>query len=142
MFGWFKRKKDINSHLHGYRKVTVKGIDFVIKKIRPIDHMSGNKVLLQFFDTYKTKKEMTVADVDESSLRRVRDHMADVLLCGVVSPKLKRKETDEGVLLVEDLFIDWDLAQELYGEIYNYTLGKKKVKQLSRSLQTSSAMST
>lgn len=122
---WPFKRKTLESVVCQEKKVTVCGIKFKIRKINPIDYFNGSKSVIQFYDTYKQP------DVNDpgfaNNLSKVKDHFADVILAGVVEPKLSRKKGEDGIP-IENLFTDWGLAGDLYGAIMEYTYGKKKLK--------------
>lgn len=121
MFGLWNR--DLKKTLNRTILVTVQGVRFRIKKVDPFSYMDGSNAIAQIFQTYEAKREMT-----ETNLSKVRDHYRDVFLAGVVEPKLVRKPDDlaSGGILVDNLFTDWTLANELYNAILSFTYGKKK----------------
>lgn len=127
---WFKGR-DLNSVLNKSYRVKVHGVVFYVKKLNPLDFMSGSKALSQIYDTYKTQGEKQ-AQVDAVLLNqnKLKDHYADVFMSSVVSPKLVRDKEDQSGIWVYNLFTDWDLANELYQEISQITYGKKKLKSL------------
>lgn len=108
------------------KKIRVHKIKFHIKKIDVTNFLDGSKVLVQYNDIYKVGKAPDV-EVNNKYLLKIKDHYRDVFLASVVKPKLKRhnNENEEGIF-VDNLFTDWDLAHELYGQIMLYTYGKKK----------------
>ncbi|NNG10216.1 MAG: hypothetical protein HKM92_08580 [Arenibacter sp.] len=110
------------------KKVKISGIIFHIKKINPMDHIDGSKVLMKTFVTYEEKRaaEKAKPEPDKKAMEKTQSHMADVILAGTVKPKITRTPEDEGTC-IEELFDDWELAGELYNEILSYTWGKKKV---------------
>lgn len=123
MFGFFRRKKTLDEVVNDRTEVNVCGVDFVIRKVNPLDHAKGLDVMLSEFDTYKLAKgEQKLTD---GQMKKVRKHYRDIFLAGVVSPKLSLKE-EEGATLVDDLFNDPVLSETLYIEIMFHTYGKKK----------------
>jgi len=73
----------------------------------------------------------------EAALKQVKTHYTDVFCSSVVSPKLVRKKEEafdseghpiQDTIYVEYLFTEWDLANELYTRIIEFTYGKKKFK--------------
>jgi hypothetical protein len=121
---WFK-KKSLEHHLQAKKKVTIKGIEFIIQRIRLLDYLSGAKVMTQTFDTYKT------ASIDggkelPTSFKKIEEHFADVLIAGVVSPRISRTQ-GESPICIEDMFKDWEMCSELYEAIMEFTNGKKKI---------------
>ena len=90
MFNWLLNflSKDLTQTLNETRNVRVNGIRFKIKKIDPLNFLDGSNVMLQTFDTYKAGKEQN----REISEKKIRDHVAQVLVAGVAEPKLSHKE--------------------------------------------------
>ncbi|MEK6772361.1 MAG: hypothetical protein AABY64_00350 [Bdellovibrionota bacterium] len=125
MLSWLFGKK-IEDILDQTKVIKVKGVKFTIKKINVLDHLNGSKVMTQFYDTYKSGNSVKPDDVSE---KKIREHFSQVLISGIVKPKISLKEGGEGVF-VEKLFYDWDLVNEIYSEIMTLTYGKKKINQL------------
>lgn len=119
--------KDLDAVLNKTKTVRVSGVRFKIRKVNVLDYLAGNKVMLQSFDTYKTGLEPSLPK-SENQEKKLREHYAQVLVAGVVHPKLKLKEEGEGIF-VEDLFIDWEMAVGVYNQIMLLTYGKKKIRQ-------------
>lgn len=122
--------KDLGAILNETKIVRVCGARFKIRKVNVTDYLSGSKILLQSYETYKTGLESTPLDV--GSEKRIKEHYADVLIAGVVTPRLVK--TAESELLgegihIEKLFIDWDMITGIYNEIMLLSYGKKKVRQ-------------
>lgn len=120
----FKRKK-LNDLLRETKKVKIRGVIFVIKKINPMDHLTGAEVMMQTYADYIEKRQHDKAV--QPNYEKMKKHLTDVLLAGVVKPELDRKPGGESIH-VEEVFRDWDLAMDLYNEIMTYTYGKKKIK--------------
>lgn len=119
---------NLDSVLRGTKKVKVKGVVFRIKKIDPLNYLDGSKSILKMYDTYEGKrKSAETATLSDADLKKAREHYRDVLLAGVVSPKLVRKIEDTDGYFVDNLFLDWDLVNKLYTEIMVFTYGKKKL---------------
>lgn len=132
MFGWFKRKpKTLADHLFEGKMVSVHGIFFKIRKVNPVDYMKGVKAHHAFFQTYEKARADEKIEImqDEKTLERVQSHMSDVFVSCVVEPKLcyaKDKAANPNILCVDNLFTDWELANELYVVIVEHSFGKKK----------------
>lgn len=124
MLNWFK-SKSLEDHLNQTKKVKVHGIKFTIRKMTVEHYLDGSKVMRSIYDTYTIGNKDINLD-DPSLVKRVKDHWKDVFSASVVVPKIKRKQEDEGDILVDNLFTDWDLASELYSQIMLFTYGKKK----------------
>ena len=105
MFGWFTKPKDISEVALQRKKIVVHGVPFEIKKIDVLNYLDGSKTMLQLYDTYKA-----VGPTDrvalEASHKKVREHYRDVILAGVVSPKLARKKDEDGFFFY-DLFYNF-----------------------------------
>lgn len=124
-------KKNIKDRFYGAvsptKKIRVYGIPFEIKKIDVLDHLAGSSVLRKEFDTYKTSG-MENQTIEASLEKKMRKHYIDVFMSGIVAPKLDRKKDDQSDNIpVDDLFLDWGLANELYEKIIEFTYDKKKL---------------
>jgi len=125
LFDWLFGR-NLEDVVNETKKINVRGVKFHIRKVNLLDHLEGAKVLTQVFDTHKTKGEKAAA-LQNAKSDKVRSHLTDVFMAGVVSPQLARKREDTGVL-VDSLFLDWGIAFDLYNEIMLFTYGKKKMK--------------
>lgn len=121
--------KSLKKELYATKKIIVAGVKFEIKKINLMNYLDGSEVLIQKVDTYKTKGEKLAADIGQISTAKVNKHYCEIFVAGVVEPKLVFKKEDDGIL-VDDLFINPEMVNQLYLEILEYTYGKKKVRQL------------
>lgn len=122
MFGFGSKK--IGDGL--IKKIVVNGILFKIKKIDPIDHLKGLKVMQTLHSLYfSSNKE--VRELTDGEHKKVREHYKDVFLSSVIHPSLSR-ENKEGFHNVEEIILDQELAEKLYMEIMVHTYGKKKIK--------------
>lgn len=122
MLKWF-RGRSLDDILNETKTVKVHGAKFTIRKVNVLNYLDGSKVLRQAFDTYQSGK----TNLDDVSEKKVKEHFAHVLVAGLVDPALSFKE-EQGKILVDKLFTDWDLVGQLYEEIMNLTYGKKKAK--------------
>jgi hypothetical protein len=136
LFGY----RSVNDVLNETKTIRVQGVRFVIKKVDPLAHLTGSKVMQANFEEYKNKKEITaVQPIDPDRLKATREHFRDMFLAAVVHPKICRKKEDASgdVIPVDNLLTDWALANEIYAEIVLFTYGKKK---LSRSFSLDRAL--
>ena len=130
MFGWF-RKRTLESALNTSYRVKVHGVIFHIRKLNPIDFLTGAKAIRMHFETYKTAGQKEQLAMLEQNGDKITEHYRDVIMSCVISPKLSRKENKPGAIYVENLFTDWELVNELYLRIMELTYGKKKLKSLA-----------
>lgn len=119
---WFKKRTLIDS-IFETRKVKVDGVVFKIRKINPIDYLTGAKSLQVFFETYESKK---LLEAPEEDVKKIKEHYRDVIMSSVQEPKLTRKQEEEG-FFIDNLFNNWGLVNKLYEEIMMFSHGKKKV---------------
>jgi len=122
----FRKSKSLEDVLDPTKRLVIDGVMFTIKKINMIDYLNGSKVLLQFYDTYKLKRDKSKA---VENINKVKEHYKDIIMAGVLSPKLSRKEDDDG-FYIDKLLNNFDMCNKLYAEIIAFTYGKKKIKQL------------
>ena len=135
--------KSLFMALNESRKVRVQGVRFLIKKVDVLAYLNGSSVLVERYSEYKTKAPQPPKELTGKQEEEARQHMAEVLVAGVVSPRLVHKQDQAvgGAVFVKDLFVNLDLVSELYAEIMAFTYGKKKVKRFF-SLRRSSVNST
>lgn len=129
LFGY----RSVNDVLSETKTVRIQGVRFVLKKVDPLEHLKGSKVMQANFEEYKNKKAVTgPQSMDPDRLKDTREHFRDMFLAAVVHPKICRNKEDAtgDVIPVDNLLTDWALANEIYSEIILFTYGKKK---LSRS---------
>ena len=128
MFSIFRKKAPtLHDHLRGGRIVKIKGIKFELRKLNPADYLEGAKVMHEVYATYKTNDEKKIDAKMMKGVDKARSFMRDIIMAGVVSPKIVRKQEDDPLAVcVDEIFNDWDLATTLVGHIVNMTYGKKK----------------
>lgn len=122
MFTLFGGKK-LNSVLDATKKVKVSGVVFTIRKINVLHYLDGSKIIQQLYDTYKSSG--STENVPEMSEKKMKEFFSQLLVAGVVNPKLSFKDDGTGTH-VEKMFVDWDMCMKLYEEIMLFTYGKKK----------------
>lgn len=130
MFSWIFGKS-LEKELYATKPIKVNGVKFVIRKVNISNYLEGSKVLLQKFDTHKTSKQKE--SEPQVSQDKIKKHQADVLVAGVVEPKLVFKSSENGIL-VDDLFMNQEMVNGLYTAILEYTYGKKKVADMAQQL--------
>jgi len=120
VINYFKGRS-LDDRLNDTKKINVCGVIFKIRKFCALDYIDGSDALRQIYKVYSTGSR----EVDSASAKKIKKHFTDVFMASVIEPKLSRKKT-KGYAPVEGLFNDWELANELYEEIVEYTYGKKK----------------
>lgn len=134
MFGFLKRiffGKSLGEVLNELKVIKVHGVRFVIKKVNVMAFLDGSRVMLEQASIYKLKKaEEAQPQMSANAIKSVQEHYTDMFCASIVEPKIVRKKDDakDGAIFVDYLFTDWNLANELYTKIVEYTYGKKKSK--------------
>lgn len=123
MLNFFSNKK-LDDVLNETIKIKVKGINFKIRKINVLNYLEGSRVVRQIFDTYKTKGQQS--QLDDVSEKQMKKHFCEVIVAGVVDPKISWDNKDPNAIHVDKLFFDWEIVNDLYTEIIEFTYGKKK----------------
>ena len=153
MLNWFLDRffsGRIARRLNPTRRVKLHGIRFTIRKLNPMDYLTGAKALHKIYDTYNRDKSPT-GDFSEKDAEKVKNHYRDTLMAGVVSvrclgrelePTRKAVDAGEHKLPVDHLITNWGLAEELYLAIVTFTYGKKKLRQILLSQRKSLSSST
>jgi len=127
MFGFFK-SKSLAEHLRQGKTVRLDGIRFRIKKLDVVNYLEGAKILQEAYAVYRTAADIKMGDeATISSLKKSQSVLRDIIMSGVVQPKLVRKsEDDPEAICVDEILQDWQLANKLAMEIIAFTSGKKK----------------
>lgn len=132
MFKWIKRLlfgRTLTETLGATKQIRVHGIRFKIRKLDAVHFLDGSKVMAQVFDTYKLE---AVKDKEKSqvSMKKIKEYWSDIFLASVIYPVLVRKKEDAvgEAIWVDNLFTEWDLVNELYAHVIEFTYGKKKLK--------------
>jgi hypothetical protein len=122
---WFRRKT-LDAHFNETKRVVVNGVIFKIKKINPMDHLQGMNCLQKIYNIYKTAKEKGTSTPDNEieTLKKIQNYCRDILLAGVVTPKLSAKADGTGYH-VDQILADFKMTQELAGHILKFTYKKK-----------------
>jgi len=120
---------DLKSHLNGTKKVKIHGVIFHIRKINILDYLEGARVLQEYYSTYKTKDEKYKTSKESiDNIKKAKAYMKDIIMAGVVKPKLVRKQEDDPeAILIDEVFQDFILVQKLSREILDFTHNKKKL---------------
>jgi len=126
----------IEEALYQTKRIKIEGVLFTIRKINSLDYLNGSKVMLQIFDTYKNTPQN---QINESHIKKVKEHYRDVLMAGIVKPVLSRNKDDGTKIFVDEVLDNWEMATKVYEQIIAFTYGKKKLlasqdKNLSNSI--------
>lgn len=129
-FRFFFPERSLEERLNPPKTVKVCGMKFKIRKINPLDYINGSNAIQQSYATYEASRQKNAEiKITDADIKKMKSHYSDVILAGVIHPKLSRKDGGEG-LFIDKLFTDWGLVEGLYEEIMTHTYGKKKMKQL------------
>jgi hypothetical protein len=138
MFDFIFGKK-LEDVLNQTKKAKVCGIVFTIRKVNMLDYLAGLEVLKESYATHESVRAKTIsAEVKPASQDKVKRHYADILVAGVVYPKLVHKKENDNEILVDDMLPNWELVESLYSEIIAFTYGKKKLRQAASMVKGSS----
>ena len=114
---WPFRRRQSKEDFQGYKRVTINGMRFTIRRLNPLLDFSLEKMPQIFSDylTRRVQKEDKVTTLAE--LKRQQDDMLGIIRAGVVEPKL----SEDGISAA-DLFRDPTLGPKLYIEILAHSL--------------------
>lgn len=115
----FRRKKSLIEQLRGYKKITVGGMRFTIKRINPLLDFTS-QTMPQIFTDFKSIKDAPTLN-DPTIQKKIQEDMYAVIQAGVVEPSLVKED-----IKVEDLFRDPDIGVNLYREILEHSFNKFK----------------
>jgi hypothetical protein len=127
LISWLKSLffgRDLKKVLEETKRVNVEGVKFTIRKVNVLDYMNGSNILQQVYDTYKVGKPDDISALQND--KKIKDYFSQVLVAGVVEPKLSFKDGGEDIF-VEKLFTNQALMMGLYEKIMVLTYGKKKM---------------
>ena len=121
---WPFSKKPSLEELRGYKKLSIHGWNFVIKRINPLIDFPEGK-MPQIFSAFMSKRQKRDGEhLTEAELNKIEEEMKVMIEAGLVEPKLSpRAKRDEGIT-VDDLFRDEEIAAKLYWEILIHSLNK------------------
>ena len=123
---WPFRRNATRYEIMGFKRVTINGMKFVIRRLNPLLDFPEDKIP-QIFTSYisrrpardKPEPEPTVA-----ALLKAQQDMHAVIEAGVVEPKIA-KEGAEGIC-ASDMFRDPTMGPKLYIEIISHSLNTFK----------------
>jgi len=120
-----RRERSLEDALGKPIAVKVHGVKFLLRKLEPIHYATGANALHTHFQTYKTADDDKRLEMLAQNGDLIKKHYADVFLSAVVEPALTGNVKKKPGIPVENLFTDWDLANELYAKIIEVSYGKK-----------------
>jgi len=122
----FFRKRSLRDALNETKRIKIEGVYFTIRKLNPLDFLSGSEVLLESYNTYEAERQKGNAKIDKKAEKTIYDHYRHTFMAGVVKPVLTLKQEKEGIY-VDNIFNNSTLMEKLYQEIMGFTYGKKKI---------------
>ena len=126
MWPFNTKGKSLNEHVKETKTLKIRGIHFKITRLGVLDHLNGSTVLTENYHLYKSLKDSDKKP--ENALKTIQKHYRDVFMSSVIEPNLSRdKDCGPGETFVDNIFIDMDIAHQLYVEIMIFTHGKKKM---------------
>lgn len=128
---WPFKKQPTLEDLRGYKKITVGGMRFTIKRINPLlDFTSDN--IPQIFTDFKSIRDKPSLENNPTLLKKLQEDMYAVIQAGVVEPSLEK-----GSIEVDDLFRDAEIGIGLYQAILEHAFNNfKGLKKLFFSIKT------
>lgn len=127
LFFW-KKTKSLNEHLDETKVLKTRGVHFKVKRLGVVDHLNGSKILTENYHLYSNPK--AAKGNAGPAMETLKKHYRDVFMSCVMEPTLSRKQDCPiGETFVDNIFMDMEIANELYMEIMIFTHGKKKVKE-------------
>ena len=131
MWPFKPKENDLVSRLRGYKKITIEGMRFTIKKINPFLDFQSDRIPTIFTDFISARK-VEPAPLDSAALKKHQEDMYAIIKAGVVEPDL-----GSNGITVEDLFRDMDLGVKLYLTILDHSLNRfRGLKKLFFSIKT------
>lgn len=128
-FGLFKKPDSVRyrDKIRAYKKVTISGMSFVIRKLNPILDFQADQIP-QIFSGHLSRRPTDPNQTPNSEeIKRLQNDMKATILAGVVEPKfvpvgIGDKRGKEDGITVEDVFRDPFLGYRLYFEIVAHSL--------------------
>jgi hypothetical protein len=121
---WPFKKQPTVEDLRGYKKITINGMRFTIKRVNPLLDFHSDR-MPQIFSDYESVREKPLPTSASEALKKVQGDMYDIILAGVVDPKMVPNGKDGG-FTPEDMFRDPTLGVKLYHVIIEHSLNKFK----------------
>lgn len=128
---WPFTRRPTRESLQGYKEVTVNGQRFTIRRLSPLLDFPADSMPQLFTDTTRNRPDPN----NPATQKRLIQAMYDVLLAGVVEPKLcpvgvgDRRGKEPG-LTPEDIFRDPETGNKLYFAIMEHSLFRLRMWQV------------
>lgn len=117
---WPFSRRPGKESLQSYKKVTILGMRFIIRRLSPLADFDMGRMPQIFSDTTRQK----APDTSDAAIKRALDDMKSVVQAGVVDPPLAG--SGKPGLNVDDVFRDIQLGKLLYFAILEHSLFKVK----------------
>lgn len=116
---WPFDREPTRASLEGHRKVVIMGQRFTIRRLSPLVDFPADRMPQIFTDTTRAPKpDFSLPSVQKKAL----EGMYDVLLAGVVEPKLVPVGSKKEGFTPDDIFRDADVGRQLYMKIIEHSL--------------------
>ena len=117
--GLFSKKTTVEE-LRGYKKITINGMRFVIKRINPLLDFHSDQ-MPQIFTDFVSARPSALPSITPESIKKYQEDMYAVIRAGVIEPVLSK----EGIT-PEDLFRDMEVGVKLYQSILEHSMNRFK----------------
>jgi len=118
---------NLKEKLNRHKNIKVCGMKFTIRKLNPLQDFPRVQDMPQIFIYYMTKRPIKDEPLNVASMQKAYDDMKKIVEAGIVDPPLVPVEKDkskEAGITVDDLFVDEDMATQLYIEILSHSLNR------------------
>jgi hypothetical protein len=128
--GFFSKKTTVEE-LRGYKKITINGMRFTIKKINPLLDFHSDQ-MPQIFTDFVSARPSALPTMTPETIKKYQEDMYSIIRAGLVDPVLSK----EGIT-AEDLFRDMEVGSKLYQEILEHSMNRfKGLKKLFFSIKS------
>jgi len=128
--GLFSKKTTVEE-LRGYKKITINGMRFTIKRINPLLDFHSDQ-MPQIFTDFVSARPSALPTMTPETIKKYQEDMYAIIRAGVVDPVLSK----EGIT-TEDLFRDMEIGTKLYQAILEHSMNRfKGLKKLFFSIKS------
>jgi hypothetical protein len=103
----------------GYKKISVNGMRFTIRRLNPLKDFPADKMPQIFTDFQSRRPEVQVDS--PAALKKAQEDMYAILKAGIVEPEIVAEEAKDGIK-ASDLFRDTTMGPKLFIEIVSHSL--------------------